>query len=297
MRIQNNSGLRPTVLIRGAGEQATGVGWALHKAGFRVVMTEIPNPLMVRWPVSFGTAISEGSWQVEGIEAIRAEGSSECQKAWKAGKLPVLIDPTLECLPQLQPDILVDAIMAKRNIGTTRDMAPFTVGMGPGFCAGEDVHCVVETNRGHNLGRLISSGCAEPNTGVPGATLGFTRERVVYTPVSGIFEASRKIGEIVEVGEVLGEIRQGQESTPVQATLHGVLRGLLRTGTIIEKSQDNVKVGDIDPRFIEEYCWTISEKARMLGSSVLLGILEWQKLCSNIEGKVQNDIKEEQTGG
>lgn len=277
MKVYNNSNLPSTVLIRGAGEQATGVGWALHKAGFRVAMTEIPKPLMVRWPVSFGTAIAEGSWLVEGIEAVRVEGPDECEKAWKVGKLPVLIDPTLKGLPQLKPDILVDAIMAKRNIGTTRDMAPFTVGMGPGFCAGKDVHCVVETNRGHNLGRLIFSGSAEPNTGIPGATLGFTRERVVYAPATGVFEASRKIGEIVEVGEVLGEIRNGQESTPVHAALHGVLRGLLRTGTLIEGVQDRVKVGDIDPRFIEEYCWTISDKARMLGSSVLLGILEWQK--------------------
>lgn len=281
MKSQSNTCLRPIVLIRGAGEQATGVGWALHKAGFRVVMTEIPEPLMVRWPVSFGSAIAEGSWQVEGIEAIRVETPGECEKAWKAGKLPVLIDPSLEYLPQIRPDILVDAIMAKRNIGTTRDMAPFTVGMGPGFCAGKDVHCVVETNRGHNLGRLISSGCAEANTGIPGETLGFSRERVVYASASGVFEAKRKIGEIVEVGEVLGEIRHGQESTPLQATLHGVLRGLLRTGTFIEISQDRVKVGDIDPRFKEEYCWTISDKARMLGSSVLLGILEWQKGLSD----------------
>lgn len=285
MKIQNDSGLSPIVIIRGAGEQATGVGWALHKAGFRVVMTEISKPLMVRWPVSFGTAIAEGSWRVEGIDALRAEGPGECERAWQAGKLPILIDPTLECLSQLQPDILVDAIMAKRNIGTTMDMAPFTIGMGPGFCAGKDVHCVVETNRGHNLGRLITSGSAEPNTGIPGAALGYTRERVMYAPVPGVFEARRKIGEIVEVGEVLGVIQQGKESTPVQATLPGVLRGLLLTGTLIEKNHDKVKVGDIDPRFKEEYCWTISDKARMLGSSVLLGILEWQKgqgvgLCS-----------------
>lgn len=269
----------PIVLIRGAGEQATGVGWALHKAGFRVVMTEIANPLMVRWPVSFGTAILKGAWQVEGIEALRVEAPDECDSVWQAGKLPVLVDSTLEYLLKLKPDILVDAIMAKRNLGTTREMAPFTMGMGPGFCAGEDVHCVVETNRGHNLGRLITSGCAEPNTGVPGEIHGITRERVLYAPVPGIFEAKRRIGEVVEVGEVLGVIHrgQGQESAPVHATLHGMLRGLLCSGTLIEVGQNKVKAGDIDPRIKEEYCWTISDKARMLGTSVLLGILEWQR--------------------
>ncbi len=273
---------RTIVLIRGAGEQATGVGWALHKAGFQVVMTEIANPLMVRWPVSFGTAIVEGAWQVEGIEALRVEAPDECDSVWKAGKLPVLVDPTLDCLLQLKPDVLVDAIIAKRNLGTTKEMAPFTVGMGPGFCAGKDVHCVVETNRGHNLGRLITSGCAEPNTGVPGETQGFTRERVLYAPVPGIFEAKCRIGEVVEVGEVLGEIHQGQgrESAPVHATLHGMLRGLLRSGTLIEIGQNKVKAGDIDPRIKEEYCWTISDKARMLGASVLLGILEWQNTAA-----------------
>lgn len=282
--MNSNSSLdsRPIVLIRGAGEQATGVGWALYKAGFPVVMTEIANPLMVRWPVSFGTAIPEGAWRVEGIEAHRVEAPDECSNVWQAGKIPVLVDPRLEYLPRLKPDILVDAILAKRNLGTTREMAPFTMGMGPGFCAGEDVHCVVETNRGHNLGRLIISGCAEPNTGVPGGTLGFTRERVLYAPVPGIFEAKRRIGEVVEVGEVLGVIHQGpgQESTPVHATLHGMLRGLLRSGTLIEIGQNKVKVGDIDPRFKEEYCWTVSDKARMLGTSVLLGILEWQNTAA-----------------
>lgn len=275
-----NTDYRPIVLIRGAGEQASGVGWALHKAGFRVVMIEISQPLMVRWPVSFGTAILEGTWQVEGIEGIRVDSPSECDKVWQEGKLPLLIDPTLEYLPQIQPDILVDAIMAKHNTGTTMDMAPLTIGMGPGFCAGKDVHWVLETNRGHNIGRLITSGYAEPNTGIPGAVMGYTLERVLYASVSGVFEAKRTIGDRVQPGEILGLIHRGEASTPVLASLDGILRGLLRTGTIIEIDEKNgtrVKAGDIDPRFKEEYCWTVSDKARTLGTSILLGILEWLK--------------------
>jgi xanthine dehydrogenase accessory factor len=270
MNSNGNRTRRPIVMIRGAGEQATGVGWTLCKAGFRVVMTEIPKPLMVRWPVCFGSAVAEGSWEVEDVEAIRVDDIKECEEAWRSGKIPLFIDPTLEYLTQVKPDVLVDAIMAKRNLGTSRDMASFTIGLGPGFCAGEDVHTVVETQRGHNLGRLISLGRAEPNTGIPGEILGFSRERVVYSGATGVFEARRNIGEVVKVGEVLGFIQNEEGVTPVHATLTGVLRGLLRTGTFIKKA---VKVGDIDPRFKAEYCWTISEKARMLGASVLLAIL------------------------
>nr|WP_041220044.1 selenium-dependent molybdenum cofactor biosynthesis protein YqeB [Desulfitobacterium dichloroeliminans] len=268
----------PIVLIRGAGEQASGVGWALHKAGFRVVMTEIAQPLMVRWPVCFGTAILEGSWEVEGIQGIHLDSPLECPRVWQQGKIPILVDPDLKHLPQIRPDVLVDAIMAKRNLGTTIDWAPLTIGMGPGFCAGKDVHKVLETMRGHNLGRLLNSGYGEPNTGIPEAVMGYTKERVLYAPVAGIFEAKRRIGEEVRAGDILGLIHQGEQATPVQGNLSGVVRGLLRSGTTIvmdESSDVRIKVGDIDPRFIEEYCWTVSDKARTLGTSVLLGIIEW----------------------
>lgn len=264
----------PIVLIRGAGEQASGVGWTLHKAGFRVVMTEIPKPLMVRWPVCFGHALAEGTWQVEEVAAIKVDAPSECYKVWEANRIPVLVDPELGSLAEIRPEVLVDGIMAKRNLGTKKEMAPLTIGLGPGFKAGKDVHCVVETNRGHNLGRLIYTGSAEPNTGVPGDTLGYTRERVVYAPESGVFKAIRTIGEVVKVGDLLGEIFGEKKSTPVLAPLDGVLRGLLHSDTLIQKG---VKIGDIDPRLQEEYCWTLSEKARMIGSAVLLGILENKK--------------------
>lgn len=261
----------PVVLIRGAGEQASGVGWALAKAGFRVVMTEVAEPLMVRWPVCFGTAIEEGRWQVEEIRACRIDSPSDCETAWKAGEIPVIVDPELEMLPELKPLILVDAIMAKRNVGTTRNMASFTIGLGPGFTAGEDVHIVIETNRGHNLGRIIYSGPAQPNTGIPGEIKGISKDRVVYSSKTGIFKAMRAIGEQVSAGDCLGEIEDGTESVKVFTGINGVLRGLLRTNTPVSA---NVKIGDIDPRGNQEYCWTVSEKARAIGAAVLLSILE-----------------------
>ncbi|EHQ88473.1 selenium-dependent molybdenum cofactor biosynthesis protein YqeB [Desulfosporosinus youngiae] len=262
----------PVVLIRGAGEQASGVGWALAKAGFRVVMTEVANPLMVRWPVCFGTAIEEGRWQVEGITACRAESAaSDCQAAWQAGEIPVLVDPNLEMLSVVKPLILVDAIMAKKNLGTKRGMAPMTIGLGPGFTAGDDVDIVIETNRGHNLGRIIYSGSAQPNTGIPGEIKGISKDRVVYSTKTGVFRAKRDIGDQVLAGDCLGEIDDGIQTANVVTLIDGVLRGLLRTNTPISA---NVKIGDIDPRGQEEYCWTISEKARALGAAVLLSILE-----------------------
>jgi len=257
------------VLVRGAGEQASGVGWALAKAGFRVLMTEVEQPLMVRWPVSFGTAVEEGKWSVEGLVARRVSSPEECPNVWGNGEIPILIDPDLNVLDLWQPEVLVDAILAKRNLGTQRQMAPLTIGLGPGFTAGEDVHLVIETNRGHDLGRIIASGTAEPNTGIPGNIAGYSRERVIYSPQAGVFRAQRQIGEKVAAGDVLGTI-EGL-NTPVLSPLDGVLRGLLRSGVRVGQQ---VKVGDIDPRGKVEYCWTISEKARAIGAAVVLSILE-----------------------
>lgn len=261
------------VLIRGAGEMATGVGWTLARAGYRVVMTEVSQPLMVRWPVCFGTAVEEKRWEVEGIPARHADQHQDCSALWQEGIIPILIDPKLEILKVIQPDVLIDAIMAKRNVGTRPEMAPLTIGLGPGFSARQDVHLVIETNRGHDLGRLIYKGFAEPNTGVPGEIGGATQERVVYAPISGIFKARKEIGDQVLKGDVLGEISGQDEHLEVLAGISGVLRGLLRHETWIEKG---VKAGDIDPRGEKSYCWTISEKARTIGGAVLLGIAEWE---------------------
>lgn len=263
----------PIVLIRGAGELASGVAWALAKVGFRVALTEVAQPLMVRWPVCFGNAVAERIWQVEGFSAKCVDIPRHFNSTWEEGLIPVLVDPDLVGLTEINPVVVVDAIMAKRNLGTYKDMAPLTIALGPGFTAGVDVHVVIETNRGHNLGRLIYAGPAEPNTGVPGEIGGATRERVLYSPISGIFHARRQIGERIQRGDVLGEITDGSKKEDVRSTLDGVLRGLLKEGTPIGA---NVKIGDIDHRGKEEYCWTISEKARLVGSSVLLAILEWQ---------------------
>ena len=259
------------VLVRGAGEQASGVGWALAKARFRVVMTEVAKPLMVRWPVCFGTAVAEGKWQVEGIPARRVEDPKACESLWANGEIPVLVDPDLKGLPEINPSVLVDAIMAKRNLGTRQGMASRTIGLGPGFTAGTDVDVVVETNRGHHLGRLIYSGAAEPNTGIPGVIAGLSKERVIYSPKAGLFKAKRAIGEQILAGDCLGTVDDGVQAEDVFSSINGVLRGLLRTDTPVAAL---VKIGDVDPRGHEDYCWTISEKARALGTAVLLGIME-----------------------
>ncbi len=268
----------PVILIRGAGELATGVAWTLASAGYRIIMTEVAQPLMVRWPVCFGSAVSDGIWEVEGIQAERVDNLQEIGPVWENGRVPVLVDPLMEKIgdlpADLRPSILIDAIMAKRNIGTQRNQARLTIGLGPGFTAGEDVDLVVETNRGHNLGRLIYSGPAEPNTGIPGEIGGVSAERVVYSLQSGSIRVKRKIGDYVEAGDSLGEIIIEGGSYEVEATISGVLRGLLREGTFI---QERVKIGDIDPRGKREYCWTISEKARTIGTALLLAVVKWER--------------------
>lgn len=257
----------PLVLVRGAGELATGVGWALFKAGYRVVHTEIQSPLMVRWPVCFGTAVWEQTWEVEGIRARLVKSATQLKDVWQAGELPVLVDPELGLLTEIKPSVLIDAIMAKRNLGTNRAMAPFTVGLGPGFRAGTDVDVVIETNRGHDLARLINNGEAEPNTGIPGEIGGVAADRVIYSPQAGIFKAKGKIGDRVAAGQTVGTLADQE----VKASIPGVLRGLLCDGTYV---QNRVKIGDVDPRGRVENCWTISEKARAIGMAALLALCE-----------------------
>ncbi|KUO63065.1 MAG: NADP-binding protein [Gracilibacter sp. BRH_c7a] len=269
---QENMADAKVVLIRGAGEQASGVGWTLAKAGFRVAMTEVPKPLMVRRSVCFGTAVAEGVWQVEKVTARKVDHPRQFASAWEKGEIPIIVDHDLQEITDINPTILIDGIMAKRNTGTKKDMAPLTIGLGPGFVAGKDVNLVIETNRGHNLGRIIYSGPAEPNTGIPGLLEGFTKERVIYSAKAGIFKSGHCIGQQVRCGDVIGEIYDGISIEYVVSSLDGVLRGLIHTDTSVKV---NMKIGDVDPRGKEEFCWTISEKARAIGAGVLLGILEW----------------------
>jgi xanthine dehydrogenase accessory factor len=254
------------VLIRGAGEQASGIAHRLWRSHLRVAMTEIPAPMAVRRAVSFCEAVWDGTCEVEGVRARRVSGRGEFEAVIEAGEIPVLVDPELSCLGAWEPHVLIDATIAKRNLGTQRDMAPLVIGLGPGFIAGQDVEVVVETNRGHNLGRLFFHGEAEPNTGTPGDTAGYTVERVLRAPCDGVFETSAAIGDSVRAGDVVAQV-EGRE---IRAEISGVVRGLLRPGLRV---WTGLKAGDIDPRTRRENCFTISEKARALGGSALEAIL------------------------
>lgn len=257
------------ILIRGAGEMASGVAHRLFRSHFKICMTEVLHPLAVRREVSFCEAIYDGEKVVEGVVAKRIHTPQEIDSVWKKGHIPVLIDPEAkETRKFLNPDIVVDAIMAKRNLGTRREDAPLVIGLGPGFTAGKDVHLVIETNRGHNLGRVIFQGEAEPDTGIPGEIGGYTVERLLRTMKKGIFHPQKAIGDAVTKGTVVAVV----DDYPVIAQISGIVRGLLREGIEAKKG---MKVGDIDPRAKKEWCYLISEKARAIGGGVLEAILYW----------------------
>ena len=245
---------------------ASGVAHRLHRAGLRVALTETAQPLAVRRAVSFCEAVYDGAKSVEGLTARRVRGPQDFAAAWEAGELPVLVDPDTACRRAMKPLVIIDALLAKRNTGLSPDMAPLTIGLGPGFQAPTDAHLVIETNRGHNLGRLIYQGQAEADTGQPGDIAGYTLQRVLRSPAAGTFQALAALGEAVEQGQAVATVA-GQE---VKAAVGGVLRGLIRPGIWVEAG---CKVGDVDPRGQREYLSTISEKARAVGGSVLEGIL------------------------
>jgi xanthine dehydrogenase accessory factor len=259
------SGLK--IMIRGAGEMATGTACRLYRAGFRkLLMTDIDRPLAVRRLVSFSEALHEGSWSVEGVEAKAIQALDQVATLWQEERIPIIVDPSAASKAAFKPDVLVDAILAKKNLGTTATDAPLVIAFGPGFYAGRDAHCVIETNRGHNLGRLIFQGEAEPDTGNPGVIQGHSTLRVLRSPADGIFESAQRIGTLVEKEELIGHVA-GQ---PVSASLNGVIRGLIRPGTPVSQ---HLKIGDIDPRGNPSYCNTISEKARAIGGAALEAIL------------------------
>lgn len=256
------------IIVKGAGEMATGVACRLYRSGFRrILMLETPFPLAVRREVSFCEAIHDGRKLVEGIEAVRVDDGAGLATAWEKGIIALLVDPKGDAVRRMQPDILIDATIAKQNLGIAITDAPLVIALGPGFTAGTDCHVVVETNRGHNLGRLISTGAAEPDTGIPGNIGGFTKERVLRAPSNGPFSTEKRIGDQVFKGEVIGQVG----TDPVTASIDGILRGLIRPGSNVTTG---LKIGDIDPRGdATAYCQTVSEKARALGGSVLEAIL------------------------
>ena len=305
MNQSNNQIIKKNLLIicRGAGDLATGIIHRLHRAGHRVIALETDYPAAIRRQVSFCEAVYDGSAAVEGVTArlvpaladaetdtetysgindtpaahIVSEkwDSSAIEAVLEAGEVPLLIDPKGESIVLLNPDVVVDAIIAKKNLGTTINMAPLVIGVGPGFTAGQDVHLVIESMRGHNLARIITDGMAQPNTGVPGNIAGFTSERVIHAPAAGYIHDVRKIGDIVQKGDEIARIYPDKESydnalseyVPVNATITGIIRGLIREGYYFRKG---FKIADIDPRESElTNCFTISDKARSIAGSVL----------------------------
>lgn len=255
------------VLIKGAGEMATWVAHRLASCHFKVCMTETSNPQAVRREVAFSEAIFDSEKEVEGITAKRVESPDHIQEVWKEEKIPILTDPEVTVKDFIKPDVLIDATLAKKNLGTKITDAPLVIGLGPGFHAGRDVHLVIETNRGHNLGRIFANGEAEPNTGIPGSIDGYTEERVIRAPKDGKFKALKKIGEGVMADGKVGMIG----NVEVRSRIAGVIRGLLRDGTEVWKG---MKLGDVDPRGIKGHCYTISDKARTISGGVLQAILE-----------------------
>lgn len=269
--VQDN---RPWVLVRGAGDLATGVIVRLHRCGFRVAVTECADPSAIRRRAALCEAVWNGQATVEDVTCRRVPDAEEAVRVAQAGGVPLLVDERAECVSALRPAAVVDAILAKRNLGTSRDMAPITVGLGPGFTAGDDVDAVVETMRGHHLGRVILQGAAIPNTGVPGVIAGYAAERVIHAPASGEMAfvqdesgCTVDIGALVHKGQPIAQVG----GVPVLATIDGVLRGLIRQGYPVTAG---LKIADIDPRPEQAaYCDTVSDKARAIGGGVVEALL------------------------
>jgi xanthine dehydrogenase accessory factor len=254
------------VLIRGAGDLASGVAARLHRCRFPVVMTELPQPLVVRRTVAFAEAVYEGEIEIEEIRACRVEDVAAARRALSRRVIPVLVDPEAACRAELAPTVLVDGIMAKVNTGTKITDAPLVIALGPGFTPGVDCHVVIETNRGHRLGRAIYNGCAEPDTGEPGLVGGKTSERILRAPVTGVVEGKVAIGDRVAEGQLVAMVGDQE----IRAGTAGVVRGLVRAGTRIPRG---VKIGDVDPRAEPSHCYQISEKSLAIAGGVLEAIL------------------------
>jgi xanthine dehydrogenase accessory factor len=256
------AGGRPLALVKGAGDLATGVAVRLSHSGFAVVMTELARPTVIRRTVSFAEAVYAGRTCVEDVEAARADDVDYARGLLAQGVVPIIIDPDAAVRLDLRPLLLVDAVIAKRNTGTGIGDAPAVVALGPGFEAGRDAHAVIETSRGHRLGRVMTSGSAAPDTGIPGEIGGYTTERLLRAPAAGVFRGVRQIGDIVTAGEVVAYV--GDE--PVRAQIGGVLRGLLYPGLEVTAG---LKIGDVDPRAERRHCYEVSDKALAIAGGVI----------------------------
>jgi xanthine dehydrogenase accessory factor len=258
------------VIIKGAGDLASGIALRLRHSGFDIVMTDIAAPTAVRRTVSFCGAVYEGSAQVEDVTALLVQDEEGMRRALAEKKIALFVDPGAEIVGKFRPGVLVDAVMAKKNLGTTITDAPAVIGVGPGFCAGLDCHAVIETRRGHTLGRVLTEGSALPNTGVPGDIGGYTVERLLRSPADGIFEARSQIGARVAKGDIVAVVGD----TPLCAGIDGIVRGLLPSGIAVTRG---MKAGDIDSRCEVSHCFTVSDKALAVAGGVLEAILRCGK--------------------
>lgn len=259
------------IIVRGGGDIATGTIHKLHRCGYPVIILETGFPSAIRRHVAFSEAVYDGSSEIEGVTCIKARDIEDAKGILEQGDVALLIDPEGETIEKLRPWAVIDAILAKKNLGTNRQMAEKTIGLGPGFYAGKDVDLVIETMRGHNLGRIIGNGCAFPNTGVPGLIAGVGKERVIHSPARGIFNGLCRIGDKVKKGQRIAVVVTGYGEVIVEASLDGILRGIIRSGYPVE---EGMKIADIDPRESEfENCFTISDKARCIAGAVLEGLL------------------------
>lgn len=264
--------MKDFIIVRGGGDLATGSIYKLKRCGFSVLILETANPAAIRRTVAFSEAVFQGHQTVEGITCYLAESLEQAKAFLQEGKLTILVDPLGESIEKLKPLAVVDAILAKKNLGTNRNMAPITIGLGPGFTAGQDVDAVIETKRGHTLGMVLRSGNAAANTGIPGVIAGYGRERVIYCPADGILHGIKKITDPVSKGETIAVVETDRGTVPVEATLDGIVRGLIRDGYPVSTG---FKIADIDPRVEErENCFTISDKARCIAGGVLEAFLQ-----------------------
>lgn len=266
-----------TVLVKGGGDLGTGSAWRLHKSGFPVLVAELTQPRVVRRTVAFASAIYDGEIAVEGVTAWKARDAAEAVALLRDGIVSVLADPDGIEWRALAPRVVVDAVMAKRNTGTQLSDAAFVVALGPGFTPGVDCHCVVETQRGHDLGRVLWHRPAAPNTGVPGEVGGKSAERVLRAPADGVLEAARRIGDALSEGDLVARVG----GVAVTAPFAGILRGLVHAGLAVRKGD---KIGDVDPRAMRESCFTISDKALAVGGGVLEAVLEWMQTLAPRSG-------------
>lgn len=268
------------IIVRGGGDIASGTINRLHNMGFRVLVLEISKPNFIRRKVCYGEAVYEGEFSLEGTVSKLACSLEEIYSIWEEKKIPVYIDSEMKILEKLSPDVIIDGILAKKNLGMSKELAPVTIGLGPGFEAGKNVHAVIETNRGHNLGRIIYEGKAAENTGIPGIIQGYGKERVIYASAEGILKTVHDIGDVVQKDEIIAYI--GTE--PVKASLTGLIRGMIRGGSFVKKG---LKISDIDPREDQlENCYTISDKARTISG----GAAEAVFFLLNKNNKSKNEI-------